>query len=214
MKKSDIPWAKELEFDEEVSKIALTLLEDTRNFTPEEIGIDWLFRLVQSSDPEYHEFAKKYMIKALLPADFVKIGGILGIGSSETDAVNAGCDILWQILTDKEKDDKPLNWFTAEYFRWHHPGIHKKLDDIPLSKIAEIPEEFLTFERFKPLLLSEKSHLRNFALEFAYWEFARWNPLLESLLEFIESGYTEIVDFISKALLSEDIKENENYHMH
>lgn len=45
-------------------------LGDIRQFTPDQIGFEWLMSLVQREEPEYHSFAKELMIKSYLPADF------------------------------------------------------------------------------------------------------------------------------------------------
>jgi hypothetical protein len=45
-------------------------LSDVRQFTPDQIGFDWLMTLVQREEPYYHSFATDLMIKSYLPADF------------------------------------------------------------------------------------------------------------------------------------------------
>ena len=63
-------WGQELKFDESLSKVALELLSDVRKFSPEEISFDWLMQLVQRAEPRYQEFAREYMTRAYIPADF------------------------------------------------------------------------------------------------------------------------------------------------
>jgi hypothetical protein len=45
-------------------------LSDIRQFTPDQIGFEWLMKLVQREEPLYHDFATELMIKSYLPADF------------------------------------------------------------------------------------------------------------------------------------------------
>ncbi|MCA9691601.1 MAG: hypothetical protein KC636_18495, partial [Myxococcales bacterium] len=70
LKSSGRAWAKELEFNEGLSKVALELLGDTRKFSPDEVGKEWLMALVERSESQYHDFAVDYMVKAFVPGDF------------------------------------------------------------------------------------------------------------------------------------------------
>src|SRR5262249_50314104 len=62
LRRSDKAWARALEFDEELSDQVLEWLGDVRQFAPAVLGFDWLMRLVESSEPRYHNFAVETMI--------------------------------------------------------------------------------------------------------------------------------------------------------
>src|SRR5262249_28741169 len=64
------PWARALEFDEELADQVLGWLGDVRRFAPAELGFEWLLRLAARGEPRYHNFAVATMIKGLGPADF------------------------------------------------------------------------------------------------------------------------------------------------
>ncbi|MCB9613407.1 MAG: BRCT domain-containing protein [Sandaracinus sp.] len=70
LKGSGREWARDLRFDERLSSFALRLLNDVRKFSPTDLGFEWLMQLAARGEPRYQEFARDYMIKAFLPADF------------------------------------------------------------------------------------------------------------------------------------------------
>jgi hypothetical protein len=63
-------WARGIAFNEEVANFSRGLLGDVRQFSPDEVGFEWLMKLVKRLESQYHNFAEHYMLKALLPADF------------------------------------------------------------------------------------------------------------------------------------------------
>jgi hypothetical protein len=70
IKQSDTPWAKHLSFDENLAETIREWLSDVRQFSPVDIGFEWLMQLVNRSEEEYHNFAIGLMTKAFIPADF------------------------------------------------------------------------------------------------------------------------------------------------
>ena len=75
LKRTGPEWARDLEFDTSLAKIALELLSDVRRFTPDQLGFDWLMTLVERTEPREHDFAVEYMTKAFVPADFAPSDG-------------------------------------------------------------------------------------------------------------------------------------------
>ncbi len=129
------------------------------------------------------------------------------------DAVTAGCERLWEMLTSEGKADAPLRQFALKYFRRHHPEICLAETDRPVDPGAEIPAEFLTFDRMQPLFFERRLPLREFALEIAGYEFARWAPPIEGLIEMCESPYGEVRQFVAKAMTAEDTTEHRRYRI-
>lgn len=316
LRDSDVAWAKELQFSEDLSERVLGWLSDVRSFSPEELGFDWLMQLVKRTEQRYHEFAVERMIKAFLPADFasketepaerekpasdeevqIDLGGqsfmftgklatmtraeaqgkvraangsvassvtaklgYLVIGDegsplygegrkgskqvkaeklrddgndvkiiSETaflqmlageqrefseDAVQDGCERLWEMATGEGKDNEPLAKFALAYMRMHHPDICLAETDRPVDPGAEMPANFLTFERLKPWFFDRRRALRDFALEMAKWEMSRWKPPIHGLVELCESPYSEVRQFVATAMLAEDLPEHRRYRI-
>lgn len=129
------------------------------------------------------------------------------------DAVQSGCEQLWEMATSSGKDDDPLRKFAIKYIRRHHPDICLAETDRPVDPGAEIPPEFLTFERVKPLFFDNRQRVRNFALELARWDMARWAPPIHGLIEMCESPYIDIRRFVAKALLADDSPEHRRYRV-
>jgi hypothetical protein len=96
------------------------------------------------------------------------------------DATRSGCERLWEMATGAGTADAPLVRFAIRYIRRHHPDIALAETDRPVDPGAEIPGEFLDFERVRPLLAESRKPLRDLGLELARWEFARWSPPGES----------------------------------
>lgn len=316
LKASGRPWAKDLEFNEKLSSMALSLMSDVRRFSPDQLGFDWLMLLVQRSEPRYHDFAVEYMTKAFLPADFapkeeaepakgeakaegeikVDLGGqsflftgklatmtrneakkkVSTAGGANASGVNkkldylvvgdegspfygagrkgskqikaeklqsqgagvkvisetmflqmlageqrefdegevmAGVEKLWEMLTSPGPVDAPLRSFALHYLRRHHPDICQVETDRHVDPGAEIPADFLTFDRVRELLADKRKALRDFGLELCSWELARWQPPMEEIVEVCELPHSEVRAFMAKALTADDTPEHQRYRI-
>ena len=129
------------------------------------------------------------------------------------DAMKAGCDRLWAMMTEAEREDDPLADFARQYFRRHHAEICLRETDRPVDPGAEIPDSWLTFAQVKPLFSDSRKTLRDFALEMASWEFARWNPPVEEIIDLCETPYPEVREFVARALTAEAIPEHKRYRI-
>jgi hypothetical protein len=313
LRKSELAWAKGLEFNSELSEFMLEQLQDVRKFSSQDVGFDWLVELAGQSDSTYADFATNYMIKAFVPADFaqqaadsaqtpspaaakvdlqghtflftgkmatltrqkamekvsehngknissvsaklnylvigdegsplfgagtkgskqiaadklIEQGSSLkiisetaflkmlqgGVTEASSETVHAGCERLWSMLVNEGPEDAPLRLFSLRYLRSHHPDICLQMTDRPVDPGADIPSDFLSFERVKPLLRESRETLRQFALSLAHWEFARWNPPAEQLVELSEFPFSDVHSFVRKALTIKPEKANERFRI-
>ncbi len=129
------------------------------------------------------------------------------------DAVEAGCAKLWQMMTDAENEDDALARFARTYIRRHHPDICLKETDRPVDPGAEIPAEFLSFDRLKPLFRDSRGSVRSLAMELARYEFAAWNPPIEGVVEMCESPFPEVRQFVATSLTCEDLPDNRRFRL-
>lgn len=129
------------------------------------------------------------------------------------DAVTAGCDRLWEMATGPGPADAPQASFARHYIRRHHPDISLALTDRPVDPGAEIPASYLTWARVKPLLVDARAPIRQFALELARWELARWSPPINEIVEVTEAPYPEVREFFAKALLADESVEHKRYRV-
>ncbi len=308
------PWADCVSYDEHRASSIFGWLSDIRQFTPDQVGFDWLMQLVQRAEPEYHEFATNLMTKSFLPADFAsqdnaepdsspttdeeinvdfekatflftgklatmtraeakaKVAAANGKSSSgvnksldylvigdegsplygqgrkgskqtsaeslneggagirvisETafmqmltgtkrefsdDAVESGCEQLWSMLIDN-KEHSPLANFAQRYFRHHHPEICLQETDRPVDPGAEIPDSFLTFDRVELLLTDKRLLLRELGLEYCKYEFARWSPPLERLVDLCQTPYPAVRKFVSESLLADESPQSRRWRL-
>jgi hypothetical protein len=133
--------------------------------------------------------------------------------SAAGDPVTAGCERLWQLVIAPGPADAPVGRFAREYVRRHHTEIGKKLAEKPVDPGAEIPQVFLSLERVFPLFSETRKPLREFALELASWEFARWNPNVDQLVGMSEIPFMDIRRFVAKSLLAEDTPPNRPFRL-
>jgi hypothetical protein len=127
------------------------------------------------------------------------------------DSIEAGCQTLWAMALDKP--DTPVSKFAIKYIRYHHPDICLKLTDRPVDPGAEIPQSIATFERFKVMFHHTHAPLRQLALDFAHYEFARWSPASPELIKLCESKYSDVSEFVAAALLEAPEAANKRYRM-
>jgi len=136
-----------------------------------------------------------------------------GVQETSADATLAGCERLWEMAVTPGPADAALAKFAIQYLRRHHPDIALEETDRPVDPGAEIPPEFLTFERVRPLFNESRRPLRELALEFGRWELARWSPPVEALIALAEIPYPEVRQFVSMALLADDAPEHKRYRI-
>ncbi|MDY3551722.1 BRCT domain-containing protein [Gemmata sp. JC717] len=129
------------------------------------------------------------------------------------DAVARGCERLWQLVVAPGPADAPVGKFAREYLRKHHPNIAQKLTDKPVDPGAEVPASFLTLERVLPLFSESRKPLREFALELAGWEFARWNPGVDHLVALADIPFMDVRRFVAKSLLAEDTPQTRPFRL-
>ena len=129
------------------------------------------------------------------------------------DATLAGCQKLWDLAIAPGAADAPVGKFARQYIRKHHVLIGQHLADKPVDPGTEIPPSFLTFERVWPLFADNRRPVREFALELAKWEFARWNPSPDKLVEMSELPFADARRFVAKVLLADDKIENRLFRL-
>ncbi len=129
------------------------------------------------------------------------------------DATLAGCERLFKMAISPGKDDAPTAQFARQYMRLHHTDIANEKTGKAPDPGAEIPTEFLTYERFEPLFAETRKPLRDFVLDLAKWEFARWRPSAESLVQLCESPHDDVRAFVMRALLIEDEPEHKRFRI-
>lgn len=132
---------------------------------------------------------------------------------ASSDATRAGLERLWQMATAPGAADAPVAAFARKYIKRHHPDIALAETDRPVDPGAEVPPSFLTFDRVKPLFAETRKPLRQFALELARWEFARWAPPAEEIVGLSELPFEDVRQFVASALLADDSPEHRRYRI-
>jgi hypothetical protein len=133
--------------------------------------------------------------------------------SATDDATLAGCRRLWDMALAGGSADASLAEFARKYVRRHHPDIALAETDRPVDPGADIPQAFLTWELVQPLFYETRKPLRDFALDLAKWEFARWAPSAEALRRLSELPYNDVRQFVAQALLADEAPEHKRYRI-
>ncbi len=152
-------------------------------------------------------------IRIISESMFLRMLAGQSVGAAPADAVAAGCERLWQFVIAPGPADAPVGKFAREYVRQHHSELGAKLSGKPVDPGAEIPSSFLTLERVFPLFSESRKPLRDFALELAGWEFARWNPDVDHLVAMSEIPFMDVRRFVAKSLLAEDTPPNRPFRL-
>jgi hypothetical protein len=132
--------------------------------------------------------------------------------AAQGDAL-AGAEHLWEMANAAGPADAPLARFAIKYILRHHPDIALAQTDRPVDPGAEIPAEFLSFDRVKPWFAETRKPLRDLALELARWEFARWSPPADELVLLAENPHADVRRFVARALLADDAPEHRRYRL-
>jgi hypothetical protein len=133
--------------------------------------------------------------------------------AASADATLAGCERLWQMAVAPGAAEARRGQFARKYILRHHPEIGPAQTDRPVDPGAEVPPDFPTFERVQPLFAETRKPLRDFALELAHWEFARWKPPAEALLALAELPHADVRQFVAAALLAGDAPEKRRFRI-
>jgi hypothetical protein len=129
------------------------------------------------------------------------------------DAVRAGCERLWQLAIAPGANDARRGAFARKYFRRHIPAISQAETSRPVDPGAEIPADFVSFDRVLPLFGESRQPLRDFAILLSKYEFARWQPPLATLVRLSELPYSDVRKFVAQALLADDKPEHKLYRI-
>ncbi|MGE3809041.1 MAG: BRCT domain-containing protein, partial [Gemmataceae bacterium] len=128
------------------------------------------------------------------------------------DATQAGCERLWRMAITPGPADSPIASFARKYLLARHPEFAAE-ENRKLAEGAEVPREFYSFARVKSLFFETRRPLRDFALELARREFARWSPAAEDLIKLCEAPQHAVRAFVAEALLAEDSPENRRFRI-
>jgi hypothetical protein len=169
----DVEKVKGLVFNPAHRPLALAILGNTKIVRPRDLGLGWLLALARRPDPSLHEFAHRYLLQFMTPADF------------------EGTDRLFALATG-EKEPEPVRAFAQTYLRCHHPAIGpEQPESKALQLTPQVPREAYTAEKIWTLFGDMRADVRRFAITIARAELRRWNRHT-SVYELTDSPYKEV----------------------
>jgi hypothetical protein len=186
----DVERVKGLVFNAKYREVALALLGNRKLFSARQLTVPWLLALARRADPALHEFAHRYLLENLSPADF-----------SESGDAAAGLERLFELALGA-KQPAPVRQFAQTYLRCHHPVIGPEQ---PESKSYQLkpkaPRKAYTPERLWPALFDTRDDVRRFALAIARAELRAWG-YHPRVYELAEADSKEVRNLAYDALLN------------
>ena len=170
-------------------KYALPVLENSKLVKPRELGLPWLLALARRADETLHDFAHRYLLQHMGPADF-----------SDDGDVEAGTARLFALATG-DKEPEPVRQFAQTYLRCHHPGISgEQTEAKSLHLKPQLKRQSYTAERIWPALFDLRPDVRRFAVAITRAELRRWGYQTR-VYELCESEAKEVRNVAYDALL-------------
>jgi len=185
----DIEKVKGLVFNPQYRPLALGILGNHKLVKPKDLSLPWLLALARRPDPSLHEFAQRYLLENMKPADF-----------SEDADKDAGTTRLFALATG-EREPEPVRTFAQTYLRCHHPVVGpEQTESKQLSLKPQLPRKAYTAERVWPGLWDMRADVRRFAVVVTRAELREWNRH-NRVYELAESEAKEVRNVAYDALL-------------
>jgi hypothetical protein len=185
----DVEKVKGLVFNAKYREVALGLLGNRKLFTARQLTVPWLLALARRADPTLHDFAHRYLLENMGPADF-----------SDTGDAAAGLERLFELALGA-KQPVPVRAFAQTYLRCHHPVIGPEQPEAKSYQIKpKAPRKAYTPEKLWPALLDAREDVRRFALAVARAELRAWGWHTR-VYELAESDAKEVRNLAYDALL-------------
>ncbi len=179
---ADVERLKGFVFDPRLRQTALTLLGRPRIARFNDLTLGWLLGLARRADPTLNQWATRYLLQNVSPAD---AGGI---------------DRLLALATGPKEPEAVRN-FGQTYLLVHHPIVGK---DQPQTASYQLTAQ-LTVEAYQPqpfftALFDARPDVRRFAVAIVRASLRRWG-WLDRVYELAESEHKEVRNVAFDALL-------------
>ncbi|MBJ6760653.1 hypothetical protein JGU66_07745 [Myxococcaceae bacterium JPH2] len=185
----DVERVKALVFSAKHRATALALLGNRKFFTPRQLTVPWLLALARRADPTLHDFAHRYLLENVAPADF-----------SDSGDAAAGLERLFELALGA-KQPVPARAFAQTYLRCHHPIIGPEQPEAKSYDIKpKAPRKAYTPEKLWPALFDARDDVRRFALAITRAELRAWGWHTR-VYELAESDAKEVRNLAYDALL-------------
>ena len=184
----DVERVKALVFSNQHRQLALEILGNPKLVKPRDLSLPWLLALARRADPVLNQFAHRFLLQNMAPADF----------ADGTEA--AGIEKLFSLALGA-KEPEPVRVFAQTYLKCHHPVIGPTQPDTKAMDLKpQLPLSAYTLERLWPALRDPREDVRKFALTLAKADLRRWSAQ-GRVYELAESDYKEVRNLAYDALL-------------
>lgn len=183
----DVERVKGLVFHRSHRALALQILGNLKLVKPRDLGLAWLLALARREDATLHDFAHRYLLEHMEPADFA-------------DEQSKGIDRLFGLACGK-KEPEPVRVFAQTYLRCHHPVIGPdQAESKQFSLTPKVPRDAYTADRVWPSLFDGRPDVRKFAVAVSRADLRRWGYETK-VYDLAESEHKEVRNIAYDALL-------------
>ncbi|MEZ4238597.1 MAG: hypothetical protein R3F59_21090 [Myxococcota bacterium] len=183
----DVERIKGLAFDPKTRSLAFTLLDNPKLVSPGDVGIDWLLALARRADPSLHQWAHKYLLQHVGPAE-------MGDGS-----VEAGVARMFS-MAKARKESEAARHLAQTWLLCRHPRLGpQQRESQELSIPADLPHEAYTADLVWPTLWDDRGDVRRFGVAVARAELAHWGEP-HRVYELADSPHREVRNIAYDAL--------------
>ena len=158
---ADVERVKGLVFNPAYRDAALEVLGTPKLVTPKELGLPWLLALARRQDTALQEFAHRYLLEHMKPADF-----------ADGDARGGAARLFSLAVGDQE----PTRVFAQTYLLCHHPALGPEQEKSQKYGLKPyLKDQDYDHEELWGLLLDERADVRQFALQLVRPHLRKWN---------------------------------------
>ncbi|MFO0554875.1 MAG: hypothetical protein U0271_41240 [Polyangiaceae bacterium] len=181
---------KGLVFDADKRGVAFALLGNPKLVPPEEVGVGWLLALARRADPALHEWAHRYLLQNVKPAQFSE-------GKPDADS---GAARLFALASGAKEPD-PIRQFAQAYLRCHHPKIGRQQPESGQFGVKpSLARTHFTEARVWPCLRDERPDVRKFGVTIARVELRQWGAQAR-VYELADSSAKEVRNLAYEAIV-------------
>lgn len=182
---ADVERLKGMIFNTSYREATLEILGSPKIISPKELGLPWLLALAKRTEPSFHEFAHRYLLEHMKPADFADGDAKEGVKKLFSLALGEG---------------EPVRVFAQTYLLCHHPTVGPEQEK---SKHFGL-KPYLKEHDYAPtqlwtMLFDERADVRQFALQLVRPHLRKWN-LHTKVYELVDLEAKEVRNLAYAAL--------------
>ncbi|MFO0662043.1 MAG: hypothetical protein U0165_19755 [Polyangiaceae bacterium] len=167
---------------------ALAVINNRKVVKPGDLGLAWLLALARRPDPSLSNFASRYLLEHMQPADF-----------SDGDKASGVSRLFAMAMGEKEPEN--IRVFAQTYLRCHHPDIGPLQAETQLYALKpQLDRGSFSFDVVWLGMFDNRADVRRFATVVVKSDLRRWGEI-KRVFELADSEAKEVRTVAFDALL-------------